>query len=54
MSVDRNAPCPCGSGRKLKACCLATIAAAVQQANESLASDRLLAGFPGDTTSPSA
>src|SRR4051812_37386644 len=22
MSVDRNAPCPCGSGRKYKRCCL--------------------------------
>ncbi len=23
MSVERNAPCPCGSGKKYKKCCLA-------------------------------
>ena len=23
MKVGRNAPCPCGSGKKYKACCLA-------------------------------
>ncbi len=31
MKVGRNAPCPCGSGKKYKHCCLAKSAAMPQQ-----------------------
>ena len=32
MSTGRNEPCPCGSGRKYKRCCLAAEEAATAQA----------------------
>jgi hypothetical protein len=35
MSTGRNEPCPCGSGRKYKRCCLAAEEAAAPQAPES-------------------
>jgi len=30
-SIRRNAPCPCGSGRKLKKCCLSKMKAAIAE-----------------------
>src|SRR6266849_3791797 len=32
LSISRNAPCPCGSGRKYKRCCLADEEQAVREA----------------------
>src|SRR4051794_29167854 len=37
MKVGRNDPCPCGSGKKYKKCCLAKDEAAARQASAQLA-----------------
>ncbi|OGA01964.1 MAG: hypothetical protein A3H35_04160 [Betaproteobacteria bacterium RIFCSPLOWO2_02_FULL_62_17] len=50
MKVGRNDPCPCGSGRKYKHCCLAA-AASMPETPEDLAWRRVrraLEGFPAD------
>ena len=31
MAIERNAPCPCGSGRKYKKCCALTRGAAMSR-----------------------
>nr|WP_238613547.1 SEC-C metal-binding domain-containing protein [Candidatus Oscillochloris fontis] len=62
MKVGRNDPCPCGSGKKYKKCCLAKDEAAARQpaqeratalrAVEPLASDDSFAGLPSYTPPP--
>ncbi len=62
MKVGRNDPCPCGSGKKYKKCCLAKDEAAARQAAqeratalrsvEPLAGDDPFAGFPSYTPPP--
>lgn len=49
MHVERNAPCPCGSGKKYKKCCLAKDEAAQQEAREKARQQAL----PGNLESPS-
>ena len=55
MKIGRNDPCPCGSGKKYKKCCLSKDEAAARQtAQEQAAAHRaareLFAGLP--TSSP--
>jgi hypothetical protein len=38
--VRRNAPCPCGSGRKYKRCCLENDAATIREARDTAARSR--------------
>ncbi|HEX8385634.1 MAG TPA: SEC-C metal-binding domain-containing protein [Rubricoccaceae bacterium] len=45
MDVGRNAPCPCGSGRKYKACCAGTRAARSSRWAGALVALALLAGL---------
>ena len=62
MKVGRNDPCPCGSGKKYKKCCLAKDEAAARQAAqeratalravEPLAGDDPFADFPAYTPPP--
>ena len=40
MTVSRNAPCPCGSGKKYKKCCLEKDTAAARAAEEQLQAER--------------
>lgn len=62
MKVGRNDPCPCGSGKKYKKCCLAKDEAAARQAaqertavlraGEPLSSNETFASFPSYTPPP--
>ena len=40
MRTGRNDPCPCGSGRKYKPCCLATATAPLATEPDALAAQR--------------
>src|SRR5690606_34897115 len=49
MKIGRNAPCPCGSGKKYKHCCLNAAAKALEASEELLVfrrARRALEGFP--------
>jgi hypothetical protein len=47
-AIGRNEPCPCGSGRKYKKCCLVTSVAPYTQADRDLALQKLLGAIHPD------
>ena len=49
-SFGRNAPCPCGSGKKYKKCCLGKAAAIQSAANQKV--DSVISGFNATNASP--
>jgi len=52
VKVGRNAPCPCGSGKKYKKCCLGKVLSAPSPANSASSAERVDHGALGWTMPP--